>query len=267
VVRPPDDPTVKRAVAEVRTQLADVKALANAGRYKDGAKLIEQVVRAARATNYEAVVAEALLLSAEIQDFDSPKMAEATYEQAMWAAESSHHDEVVVEAADQLVTNLAKYQDRLRDAFRWAAFAEARLKRLGPGHDVLEAWRQNNLAIAYHADGRLPQALALFEKAVQTKVGVLGENNFDVAISLDNVAYVSDQLGRTDEALIQNSRALAILRATVGTEHPIFASTLSNRAGYMLLKRRYPYARRSRSVPAAGYCQAVNGSTTSGRSS
>ena len=203
VVRPPDDPAVSRAVAEVRTQLADVKALTNAGRFQDGAKVIEQVVRAARATNYEAVVAEALLLSAEIQDFDNPKMAETTYEQAMWAAEASHHDEVVVEAADSLVGNLANFQDRPRDAFRWAAFAEARLKRLGPGHDILAAWRQNNLAIAYLADGKLPQALALFNKAVQTKVGVLGENNFDVAISLGNAADASAEMGRPDEAIIR----------------------------------------------------------------
>ena len=239
VVRPPDDPAVTRAVADVRTQLADVKALTNAGRYKAAAKLIGQVVRDARATNYEAVVAEALLLSAEIQDTENPQLAETAYEEALWAAESAHHDEVVVEAADQLVGNLANYQDRPRDAFRWAAFAEARLKRLGPGHDVLVAWRQNNLAIAYLQDGKVGQALAMFNKAVQTKVAALGENNFDVAISLGNLSYALDQLGRTDEAISQNARALEILRVTVGPEHPAFAVVLSNRAGYMFTKGRY----------------------------
>jgi tetratricopeptide (TPR) repeat protein len=243
VVRPPDDPNVRRAVADVRTQLADVKALASAGRYKQASRTMSEVVDASRRTKYSPVVAEALLQQAELyqSDGNSPK-AEASFEEAIFLAESSHHDEVMLEAADQLIATVGYEQSRHREAQRWARFAAAILERLGPGHDILAAWRENNLAMDYLAEGRPESALQMFEAAVKTKIRALGEVHFDVAISMDNVALTLHEVGHIPEAIEKNQRAIDIFRKTLGPDHPLVANALANGAHYMNSQARYAQA-------------------------
>ena len=47
-MKPPNDPTVLRAVGDVRAQLAELKALASAGRYKQALERILTTTEAAR---------------------------------------------------------------------------------------------------------------------------------------------------------------------------------------------------------------------------
>lgn len=240
VVKPPDDPAARRAVADVRTELADVKALANAGRYKRALNDIGGVIERTRQTKYEPVIAEALLQAAELQQLASdPSLAEKNYEEAYLLAEGSRHDEVALEAADQLITIVGYHRARHADGERWARFAEAILRRLGPGHDILAAWRANNLALVYQAQGKGEDALAMFQQAVATKIRVVGEIHYDVALSLDNLALTLNELGRPQEAIEKNRRAREILEITVGSSHPLVANVLTNGAEIMNALGRY----------------------------
>jgi eukaryotic-like serine/threonine-protein kinase len=240
VVRPPDDPAARRAVADVRTQLSDVKALVTGGRYKSAAKDVARVVEDARRTKYAPVIAEALLELGELQLLgNDAKLAEKSYEEAVWVAEGSRHDEVVLEAAAQLIANIGFSQHRHQEAEHWALFAGAVLRRLGPGHDMLAAWRANNLALVYFAEGRLEDALAMVREAVATKTRAVGEEHFDVAVSLTNEAYLLHELGRTDEAIEKNQRAIEIFRKTLGPDHPRVANPLVNGSEFMNARGRY----------------------------
>ena len=134
VVRPPDDPAVRQAVADLRNQLADVKALANAGRYKRATDRIGRITEAALATNYQPIAAEALMQLGELQAAtgDGPK-AEISLEQAVWMAEASRHDEVVVEAAAQLIYVVGYLQTRYVDGGAMGAARDRRSRAAGTG--------------------------------------------------------------------------------------------------------------------------------------
>jgi tetratricopeptide (TPR) repeat protein len=234
VVKPPDDPQVRRTVADVRTQLADVRALSAAGRYRRALENLRSIVSAARETKYSAVIGEAVLILGETQEALADPDAEQSYEEAYLLAEGSRHDEVALEAADQLISVVGRAQARHVEAQRWSRIAEAILTRLGPGHDVLAAWRANNLAIVLDGRGEHEQALALFQKALKMKMRAVGEMHPDVGLSLSNIAYALHRMGRTDEAIRNNERALHILKATIGPEHPHSADTLANQAEFLI---------------------------------
>jgi eukaryotic-like serine/threonine-protein kinase len=244
VVKPPDDPAVRKAVAEVRGQLAEVKALTAAGKYKSAAAMVGPLVDRARAIQYEALVAETLLQMAELRtvsgQFDG---SEQLYEDAVWFGESSRHDEVVAQAAAELVW-VSGYTRQFRAGERWARHAAAVLKRLGPGHDVLSGWRANNLAVLYEREGRFQDALAISQEAVAIKEKALGSQHIDVAISLDNVGLALFRLGHVEEALAKTQRALEILRSTVGPEHPEVAIRLVNAAEFQHALGRNDEAKR-----------------------
>jgi tetratricopeptide (TPR) repeat protein len=234
---------VRTAVAEARTALADIKALTIAGRYQQAFRDIPAVTAVSRRTGYNPVIAEALLRLGELETLlGEVTKAERHYEEAIWLAERSRDDEVTVEAADQLVSIVGYSQGRYREAERWAELANAVLQRLGPGHDILNAWRANNLAMVYHREGRLEDALAMFKEAVATKTRALGENHFDVALSMDNLAIELFEMGRLDEAIARNRRALEIYRKTLGPDHPSMAVSLGNGAEFMSARGRYAEA-------------------------
>jgi eukaryotic-like serine/threonine-protein kinase len=244
VVRPPDDPAVRRAVADVRTGLADVKAVANAGGYKKAMEQIGPVTEAALSTNYQPVMAEALLQLGNLQvNLGDPPKAEISLEQALWMAEASRHDEVTVEAAAQLIYAVGASQSRYVDGERWARHAAATLARLGPGHDVIAGWRANNLAAMYHRQGRFEDCFAAATEAVALKTRALGGAHFDVAISQMNVALALFGLGRIDEAIDQNQRALKVLQSALGADHPQSATILLNGADFANAKGQYREAR------------------------
>ena len=240
VVRPPEDPIVRRAVADVRAKLAGVKAQVTAGRLKGATGDIARVVEDAQRTNYLPVIAEALLQLGEIQLFSgAPPMAEKSYEEAIWLAEGARYDEAVLEGANQLIATIGFSQRRHQDGERWASFAGAVLRRLGSGYDMLAAGRANNLAMVYYDEGRLEDALMMFREAVNTKTKALGEGHFDVALSLVNQALVLHELGRTDEAIERNQRALEIFNKTLGPDHPRVANSWASGAEFMNARGRY----------------------------
>ncbi|HEX2657084.1 MAG TPA: tetratricopeptide repeat-containing protein kinase family protein, partial [Polyangia bacterium] len=243
VVRPPDDPAVRQAVAEVRMQLADVKALANGGRYKKGLEAAPAIVAAARKAGYQPAIAEALLQLAHVQDLSGDAQGAArAYEESLWIAEASRDDETAGEAAVQLIEAVANIPGRRVEGERWARHARAILTRLGPGHDVLAGWRANNLGLLYDAEDRLAEALRMHRDAVALKMAALGELHLDVALSMANLANVLFRMGLIDDAIRENGHSMAILRKTVGPQHPQYAIDLINGAEFANAKGRFPHA-------------------------
>ena len=234
VIRMPQDPAARLKLAELRARLAAVKATVIAGRYLAAAVGASQLADEALRANYAPVIAETLAQLGQIQALNGdPELAEKSYEQSIWLAEGSHHDEAVLEASVQLIAVTGFTQRRHRDGERWASFADAVLRRLGPGHQLMEAWRANNLATVYYDEGRLEDALAMFGEAVALKIRAVGARHFDVGISLANEAEALYYLGRTDEALAKNQQVLDIFHDTLGPDHPQMAGTWASRAEYL----------------------------------
>jgi tetratricopeptide (TPR) repeat protein len=226
VIRPPDDPAAVARVAEVRKQLAALKARFDAGRWKDGLKDGPKLTTQAREVGYEPLLAESLMLLGKIfLKAGNHREAEKTFVEAFATADASRHDEVRAEVAEALVYVVGYQAARFDEAYRWAQIATAILSRLG-GHDLLRAWLFNDLACVLNQQGRHPEAIQSAMRAIELKRKTLGSEHPDVGISEINVAIALQAGARPEEALTHVQRALVLMEKGLGASHPDVATPL-----------------------------------------
>jgi serine/threonine protein kinase len=245
VVRPPEDPSTRARVEDLRRQLADLKARFDAGIWRDGAGAADALAAEARALGYQPLTAEVLALVGRqrLNLADGPAGTRA-FEEAYWQADSSRHDDVRAEVATFLVWTLGYLQNDYAQAGQWASSAEAVLRRLG-GHDLERAWLLNNLAAVEGLHGRKEEQLRFNQEALALKQKAWGSDHPDVGISEGNVSVSLEDLGRDQEALAHVDRSIEILSHGLGAEHPEVATQLSNRGEILNALGRYREARRS----------------------
>jgi serine/threonine protein kinase len=245
VVRPPDDPSTRAAVAGLSRRLAKLKALFDAGRYRDALKDGPAVVDAARRVGYQPLIAETLALMGTLYlKSNDSHMAELALTDSYLAADASRHDEVRAEDATNLVWVVGYLQGRFDEAQGWARNAQAVLQRLG-GHELLHAWLLNNLGGLHELKGEGDEALQSQQEALALKQKALGHDHPDVGVSEGNVAVALQALGRSQEALQHVDRSIDILENGLGAGHPDLATQLSNRGEILNALGRYRDARAS----------------------
>jgi serine/threonine-protein kinase len=228
VVPPPEGEAARARVGALRAQLAEVKALGDAGRTREALEKANGVARDAEAAGYAPVFAEALFRQGMLQESPDPALAARTLERALWAAEGARDDELAAEIAIALVY-ISSYVDASFEASeRWQRFAEALLQRLG-GHDLLRSWLDNNASIVLQRRHRDAEALELARQGLALKERLPGLSPYDVARSTANLSLALEGLGRHDEALAEADRTLAIFRQSLGARHPDVAAVLNNR--------------------------------------
>jgi tetratricopeptide (TPR) repeat protein len=111
------------------------------------------------------------------------------------------------------------------------------------GHQRLQCWVENNVAILYHIQGRYPEAIAAYQRARGIAEASLRPDDPDVARPIGNLALALSQAGRPAEALAFNQRAVDILRKALGAGHPEVAMHMSNRGEILNALGRYEEAR------------------------
>jgi tetratricopeptide (TPR) repeat protein len=238
VMPPPQAPDARRKVEALRTATAEVRALRDTGRWREGLRRLTPLVDEARALGYKPVLAEILSLLGWIHYWNAdPKTAEKSYEEALWAAEASRHDQVSAEAAIQLTGMTAWELGRPGDSERWAHLAEAILQRMGTGqegmgtgHALLEGWLAHNRALGWERAGRLEAAEAEFRRAVTLRQGALGPEHPDMATSINALSECLARRGRYAEAIETAQRARAVYDRAYGPGSAIAAIVLSNSA-------------------------------------
>ncbi len=229
IVRPPEDSATRARVEALRHRLAAVKALFDAGRYREGLKDAPRLIDEARALDYQPVLAEALgLMGTMYHKENDSRTAEKMLVDSYLAADASRHDEVRAEDATALVWVVGYQQGRYADAQRWAKYAEAILRRLG-GHELQQAWLLNNLGCVYDLQGDREGSLRAQQQGLALKERALGRDDPDVGISEGNLAVALEALGRNQEALEHVDRSIAILQNGLGAGHPDLATQLNNR--------------------------------------
>jgi serine/threonine protein kinase/tetratricopeptide (TPR) repeat protein len=239
VVKPPDDPATKARVEKIKPKLARVKALTDAGHVSEALALARPLADEARAIGYQPLSAQALHRLAEVST--RPAEMAALTEEAVWDAQSGGDDEMVAEAAVNLIFVVGYRQGDAKQARVWSELADATLRRLG-GHALWRAWLVNNRGVIAISEGRYSEALTAVLESVRLKEQILGKDHPDVAISLGNAAYVLSKLHRPEEALVYSERALAIDEKTFGVDHPSTALQLSNQADLLNLLGRFSEA-------------------------
>ncbi len=245
VLRPPEDPATRAQVAELNRQLAQLKALFDAGRWHDGLAQGPALVAATKKVGYQPLIAETLAVMGTLYlKANDAHAAEVALTDSYLAADASKHDEVRAQDATNLVWVVGYLQGRFDEAERWAKNAEAVLQRLG-GHEQLRAWLLNNLGGICEMRGDGAGALKAHEEALALKEKALGREHPDVGASEGNLAVALQALGRSQEALEHVDRSIEILEAGLGAGHPELATQLSNRGEILNALGRYRDARGS----------------------
>jgi len=243
-IPPPTDPAVRQRVHAARERLVEVKALQDAGRYARALDEAVGVVAEARATGYEPVIAEALNRLTLLQvDTGRTQEANASAEEALWLAEASRHDELVVEVASVEIYVAGYIEHDMVKARRWINQAQVFLRRIG-GHDLLRAWMLNNIGAALDANGDREGAAAEMSSALRIKERILGKDHPDVAFTLANLADTLNGIGRSKEALELSNRGVEIVTRTFGSSHARLLEQLANRAEILNSLGRHEEAHR-----------------------
>jgi tetratricopeptide (TPR) repeat protein len=230
IVRPPEDPATRAAVEQLQRRLSEVRALARVGRVADGLKAVVPLESEARRTGYAPLLAEVLFVSGEMRaDVSDIEGAARMLEDAVWTAELCRHDELVAEAATNLVFLTGHAQSRFDAGEIWSRHAETVLGRMG-GHELTRGWLFNNRGAMRSTQGRLRDAVEDLHRAIEAKEKALGPDDPDVGISLVNVAIYLDELGETVRAATYIERAVKIMQETLGRDHPKVAIPLANYA-------------------------------------
>jgi eukaryotic-like serine/threonine-protein kinase len=242
-VEPPRDAETRARVEAIRKRGAVVDALHLVGKHAQALELGRTLVAEARVVGYPPLLAERLQrLWAFEAGFAFAKEMVKDLEEAVWLALASRRDDVAAHAGALLAGLVGFIQARHEDGERWAAFSNALLDRLGPGHDrvrsmVLQA-RCAILAQAGDLDGTMDCA----RRALALKQRVLPPGSPDIAESLNAVAEAHFKRGDIAEALAVNARAHAIFVRAYGESSPWLGKVLSNRGEYLLDAGRPPEA-------------------------
>jgi tetratricopeptide (TPR) repeat protein len=218
VVRPPSDAATQVRVDAVRADVARARALGDAGQCAPAIAASGAALSSAKALGYPPLVAEAYYVNGRAGNFcgDGAPAIESL-EEAIYAAESAHHDEVAVNAASYAAL---MYSDRLRDtkaARRWLRYADSILGRL-PGHPILEAYTIQAWGATKQAEGKYAEAVRDQERALALLEQSMGSFHPDAAITAMNLGNALHDLGRDADAEPNGRRAVETFERLVGPE-------------------------------------------------
>ena len=87
------------------------------------------------------------------------------------------------------------------------------------------------IASAYHAAGRLDEAITLYVQLLTDRIRVLGEDHPDTLTILNNLAGAYESAGRLDEAITLYEQVLPDRTRILGEDHPNTLTSLNNLAG------------------------------------
>ena len=243
LVQPPGDAKLRARVDRARQRIAQIKATRDSGRMAEALKMSAALVAEAGQIDYAPVQAETDAIQGEIETFaGDPRHAERMLEQAFFTAEAARDDELKAESSAYLIEAIGYHQGRYEEAERWIQQTRATLRRMG-GHQRLQCWVENNVAILYHIQGRYPEAIAAYQRARAIAEASLRADDPDVARPIGNLAMALSEAGRPAEGLAFNQRAVDILRKALGAGHPEVVMHMSNRGEILNALGRYDEAR------------------------
>ncbi|MBL9008756.1 MAG: serine/threonine protein kinase [Myxococcales bacterium] len=225
-VRPPADPRTRQLTEELRQRIAQIMALRSSAKYRQSLDVARETVRAASQVGHSPLQAEALYaLGLAEESIGDAKAAESTLYEALWKAEEGRHDWLVVRIWGALVGSVGIRQNRFEEGLQLGRHAHAALARVGG--DAKEAVLLDNKLGALHRDLGDPEgARQQHARLLALLVSREGEMSYDVALLRVQLELDLFELGRLDEALVQNRQVRAIYKELLGASHPSLGDAL-----------------------------------------
>ncbi len=240
-VRPPEDPETAATALELRQELATVRSLEDAGKYREASERADGVVERARPLHHPPLTAEALARAGRLQVLRGDDRAVATLEEAFRLGYAHAHDHAAFEAATELVLAIGRDRGNPRRGEDWAELADAALLRIG---DRAADRARLDLARARVAvlSADFDRAHQLARSALDTAEKVHGADDPMTARYLVGLAKVLEEKGDYDEAQRRYEQALAIRKAHLGPNHPELSSSLAGLGSLHLRRAEYDEA-------------------------
>jgi tetratricopeptide (TPR) repeat protein/predicted Ser/Thr protein kinase len=230
-VAPPEDPTLRAKVAAARTVLARAKAHEDAGQYAQGLTLLAPVLTDAELIAYKPLHAEALLRrgNLEVATGDA-KAAHADLEQATHLAVAAGHNTVAALAASRDLLVRAEMLNEAAAGLQDAGLIQALVTRSDREDPRIRAEFLNNLGITQVSAGAMFEGSESLIAAIELKERILGEQDPEVAFSINNLALLKAQGAFLESAVADFERALVLIQDALGPRHPAAISVEYNLA-------------------------------------
>jgi eukaryotic-like serine/threonine-protein kinase len=226
-VRPPEDPTVAKRVAELEERLVAVQVKRRAGKYDEGLVLAAAIAAEAEALGYGPLAARAWFHHGILQsDTGALQAAQATLVRAYDAAVAERMTEQAADAAMKSMWITGALLARREEGWSWAAHADP-LSRASR-KTVVRARYLNIVGNVAQAEGDHTKARDHFERARVLLEEALGPDHLEVAVLLHNLGNTARVQGEHAKARALIERALAIRESVLGSEHPQVAETLGS---------------------------------------
>ncbi|MBK9755921.1 MAG: tetratricopeptide repeat protein [Nannocystis sp.] len=147
-------------------------------------------------------------------------------EQAFQEAAISNDRVAMADAAILSVHISSSMLTQYSEAHRWARLAEIPLATLEPSGGIRSAVLLHSRAGIYENNGDYPQAASLFRQAVETQEKIVGKEDSQLALPLNNLGTVLLFTGHLEESRKVLERAVQILERTMRPRHPALVSPL-----------------------------------------
>jgi tetratricopeptide (TPR) repeat protein len=238
----PGDPAKRRAIAEARRDLDELKARVRSGRTRDLTTRGPAIIERARAIGWAPLYAEALFVAAQLAE-KATHLPEAAQdlEQASLEAEAGSDDVLRFDSEMALGRLLGYELDRDHDGIAHLDRAEALLRRLGN-----EDKRQASLLLARGTvdwwSGRFQQARPSVDRAVKI-LERLDPLSPGLVRAYHLQGIVLDDLHDDVAALATFTHAEQLAERVLGPSHPTTATTLNSMSGSLRRLGRYNEAK------------------------
>ncbi|WP_257449120.1 serine/threonine-protein kinase [Archangium lipolyticum] len=226
-VKPPEDAPTRQAVEAERARLARVKALTEAGKFKEALTLASEVIGKTATLGYKPVRAEALFTRAWTQIISGQNQGvPPLLTDALWLAYESRHDTVTAAASVRLMGYYCLNGPQ-EEAERWKQFAQASLDRLGENGE-LRAIFFNNLGMSFYQQGKFAEAYEAFDKAFALAQQHLGPASATTLRYATNSLAALGNLDRMDESQRALESLVRMGETYLGPLHPFLTQPLTN---------------------------------------
>ncbi|MBA3817618.1 MAG: serine/threonine protein kinase [Deltaproteobacteria bacterium] len=221
----PEAPAARETLGRVRAELAQAKALDDAGKLAEARTHAATAAGLAREVGYKPIEADALERRGSLEFATGEyKVAEATLREAVLAAQAGRDNESAAQAYTLLIaaqTRQARY-DAAQESSRHAL---ALLEGLGVQDAAQLASALSNTGSFLLQQAKWDEGLATLQRAAAMFERASGSSDIRIASTYNNMALAHGLRGDKREAIELAKRAFAIREQALGPDHPDVASS------------------------------------------
>jgi tetratricopeptide (TPR) repeat protein len=241
----PSDPAVRAQIDALDHSIATARALGRAAKYRAAHSLASELVARARGIGFGPALADALFLLGKLEIvLGNPAAAEhALYEAADLAA-AAKDDALVARSWSEATVAVGRTAGQHARATSLARVARTAIQRAGDPAPLVIDWHLA-VAAALLEQEKFDEALPHLRDAVTLAERTSPPNDRTVADALSKLAVGLVGAGQPAEARAPTERALAIVEANLGPDHPDLTLPLMVQGGLAFDLGDYPAAQRS----------------------